>query len=548
MLNSEYAFIPLIGSAVLTLLVFAFLVVIMVRKTAKVSFVFFLALAALISGMVFTYLNKEPAFLYLMTLLASLLMLPYAVLKAFLKQDERTKKSQSASAASITQKRMNIIYEDEDISLLDVNRQFIFTTAESFNNPQGLPPLLENFGKKIVELTHADGVLVVILDDFEDVLNVKNLTGNFIPCYEIPENIPHKPQRVEMNMRYMQFDLKDNIFGKILSAKNAEMINEPNKDSRIFKNGDEDFLKPGAYIFVPLYVNDSPVGVMALSKNPESGDFTEAEFDCAKRLGDFVASSVKATSVHNEIVERFSLAKEGEIANNIQKQLIPAKIPSVPGMSIGTLFNPAENICGDYYDIMVPRKDRISFVMADVTGKSLNSMNIMLQLRALVRLLVNTTQTAGTILTWANRGIASENNTVDHFASVALVIYDSINKKIQYSSGGTNPIFIYGGETGELKTISGTQEPVGVEKNTEYADKEISVNSGDIIITCTDGLLEALNGDGRQYSKANLEKVVKQNHSLDGKAIANKIKDDVKKFCGNAALHDDQSLLVIKIK
>ena len=75
-----------------------------------------------------------------------------------------------------------------------------------------------------------------------------------------------------------------------------------------------------------------------------------------------------------------------------------------------------------------------------------------------------------------------------------------------------------------------------------------NIRSNDYFILCTDGLLEALNGDGRQYSKANLENIVKQFHSLDGKAIANKIKDDVKKFCGTAALHDDQSLLVIKIK
>ncbi|MCR5387014.1 MAG: SpoIIE family protein phosphatase [Treponema sp.] len=547
MIDSAYAFIPLIVAAALTLLVFIFLIVIAIRKTAKVSFVFFLALAALLAGMVFTFLNREPTFLYLMIFLASILMLPYAVLKSFVKQEDRSKRNQSNSSNTVTQKRLNIVYNDEDISILDVNRQFIFTTAESFNNPQGLPPLLENFGKKIVELTHADGSLIVVLDDFEDILNVKNLTGNFIPCYEIPENIPHKPQRVEMNMRYMQFALKGNIFGEILSSNKAEMINEPNKDSRIFKNGDEDFLKPGAYIFIPLYVNDSPVGVMGLSKNPESGDFTEAEFDSAKRLGEFVSASIKATSIHNEIVERFSLAKEGEIAGNVQKSLIPAKLPAIPGISIGTFFNPAENICGDYYDVMVSRKDRISFVMADVTGKSLNSMGIMLQLRAMLRLIINTTQSAGTILTWANRGISSENNTVDHFASVALLIYDSINKKIQFSSGGTNPIFIFGADS-KLKEISGSQEPVGVEKNTEYADNEITVNSGDIVITCTDGLLEALNGDGRQYSKANLENIVKQFHSLDGKAIANKIKDDVKKFCGTAALHDDQSLLVIKIK
>lgn len=546
MINSAYAYIPLLAAAALTFVVFIFLIVIMARKTARVSFVFFLALIAIITGMVYTYLKSEPAFLYMMLLLAAVLMTPYAILKAVVKQEDR-KKGKSSVNNTVTQKRLNIVYQDEDVSLLDVNRKFIYTMAESFNNPQGLPPLLENFNKEIIQLTHADGVLSVVLDDFEDILNVKNLSGTFIPPYQLPENIPHKQQRVEMNMRYMQFDLKGNIFGDVLTNKKPEMINDPSKDSRIIQNGDEDFLKCGAYIFIPLYVNESPVGVMALGKNPENGSFTDAEFDAAKRLGEFVASAIKSTSIHNEIVERFSLAKEGEIATNIQKSLIPSKLPAIPGISIGTYFNAAENICGDWYDVMVSRKDRISFVMADVTGKSLNSMNVMLQLRAMLHLIINTTQSAGTILSWANRGIASEGNTVDHFASVALLIYDSIKNVIQYSTGGTNPIFVYN-NSGDFKEISGTQEPVGVEKNTEYSDKEIQVNSGDIIITCTDGLLEALNSDGKQYSKANLEKIIKQTHSLDGKAIANKIKDDVKKFCGTAAQHDDQSVLVIKIK
>lgn len=547
MLN-EFQYLPVLISAALTFLVLIFLIVIMARKTANVSFVFFLALVAVITGLVFAYIRKDPLFLYLMLLLASILMLPYAILRACMKKDEKGKKTSSKLKDTITQKRLNIVYDDQDVSLLDVNKGFINTMAESFNNPQGLTPLLDSYGKKILELTHADGAISLVLDDFEDILNVKSVSGSFIPPYEIPENVPHKPQRVDMNMRYMQFPLKGNIFGAVLTDKVPVMINEPAKDSRIFQNKDEDFLKCGAYIFIPLFVNDRAVGVLGLSKKPENGDFTEAEFDCAKRLGEFEASAIMSTSIHNEIVERFTLAKEGEIACNIQKSIVPAKLPAIPGLSLGTIFNPAENICGDYYDVLVSRKDRISFVMADVTGKSLNSMNVMLQLRAMLRLIINTTQTAGTILSWANRGIASENNTIDHFASVALMIYDSINNKVQYASGGTNPIFLYTKESDVVKEISRIQEPVGVEKTTEYADNEISVNSGDIIITCTDGLIEALNGDGHQYGKTNLEKVVKAYHSLDGKEIANKIKTDVKKFCGSAAQHDDQSLLVIKIK
>ena len=128
------------------------------------------------------------------------------------------------------------------------------------------------------------------------------------------------------------------------------------------------------------------------------------------------------------------------------------------------------------------------------------------------------------------------------------MIYDSINGKIQYSTGGTNPIFVYCKEDNSFKEISSSQEPIGVEKTTEYVDNELSVKSGDIIVTCTDGLLEALNNDGTQYSKSNLERVIRESRNSDGKEIANKIKNDVKNFCGVAAQHDDQSLLVVKIK
>ena len=159
MLN-QYAHLPLLISAGLTTIVFAFLIVVKARKTAKVSFVFFLSLLSVISGLVITYLLKDPVFLYLMLTLASLLMTPYAILKALQKKEDRTKKGSSANNNTLIQQRMNIVYEDQDISLLDVNRQFINIMAESFNNPQGLTPLLDSYGKKIMELTHADGVPV----------------------------------------------------------------------------------------------------------------------------------------------------------------------------------------------------------------------------------------------------------------------------------------------------------------------------------------------------------------------------------------------------
>ena len=72
------------------------------------------------------------------------------------------------------------------------------------------------------------------------------------------------------------------------------------------------------------------------------------------------------------------------------------------------------------------------------------------------------------------------------------------------------------------------------------------VKTGDILFTYTDGLVEALNDAGQQYSVDTLLKIVKEHASASGKDIAKLVKDDVKKFIGGNSQHDDLSLLVIK--
>jgi sigma-B regulation protein RsbU (phosphoserine phosphatase) len=107
---------------------------------------------------------------------------------------------------------------------------------------------------------------------------------------------------------------------------------------------------------------------------------------------------------------------------------------------------------------------------------------------------------------------------------------------------------LYSAKDNTVKCISVESEPIGVDKATQYKDINLNLETGDIIITCTDGLLECLNESGVQYSIDNLSKVIKENCKLSGKDIANKVKDNIKNFCGSTQQYDDQSLLVVKIQ
>ena len=186
--------------------------------------------------------------------------------------------------------------------------------------------------------------------------------------------------------------------------------------------------------------------------------------------------------------------------------------------------------------------------MADVAGKGMNSLVVMIMVRAMLRLLANTNNSMATVLEWVNKAICSEKNSMDHFASISLINYNSIDNTAQIASSGSNPVLLYSAATGSVSKISTECEPIGVEKNTEFKNIDISLNAGDILVTCTDGLLECLNESGVQYSLDNLSKVIKTFSNLNGKEIAAKVKDNIKKFCGNTQQYDDQSLLVVKIQ
>ena len=543
----KFAYVPLLAAAVLIAATMLFLFVASVRKTAKPSFVFFLSLLCVFAGAVFTAMRPGVIFFSLMIAAAALFLLPYAAVKAFSSADESEEDEDGKPGTINGGKRYNVVYEEIDRSLLDIQKDLLGRAAESISAPGAIDTILELYAKQLIELTHADGSMILLLDDFDDMISVKHLEGSFVPPYLLPENIPHKQNRVDMSMKYAQFPLKDNIFGDVVSGAKAELITEPLKDSRIVQNEKEDFLRCGSYIFVPLIAQSQTIGVAALSRDFGNELFSDKDFDVAKKLADIMALGIRLITIHNDMVERSNDEKEGEISTRIQKSLLPAKIPLLPGITGGAFFSNAESICGDFYDLLVARKDRIAFVLGDVTGKNLTSLVIMIQIRAMLRLVINTQQSPATILSWTNRGLFGEADK-DHFASVSLIFYDSLTKKFNYSSGGTNPIYIYRQKDQSFTKISDDTMPVGMEKETVYADKELTCESGDIIVTCSDGLIEALNLDGKQYSVNRLEKIIKEKQEKAGKEIAKRVQDDVKNFCGSAVQHDDQTLLCIKVQ
>ena len=544
-LIDSFVHIPIITAAVLLAVLFALLVVIRYRNTAKASFVLYIALGILFAGSIYMLRSSRSVYLVVAMLAAELLVLPYFIILSFGFPRKREKKEKPETHVEAERDSLaTISYEKK----FDANEDFAAKAAELFSLDNSLSQFLDYFNAKLTEATKADGCVILLSDEFDNFLTVRSMTGSFPPPYRLPDTLPHKPVRVEANFRYMQFQLSDTIFGETASSGEAVLIKDASRDPRIYQNGPEDFLACGSYICVPIRIQGKTVGVSALSRAPKKEGFSEIDFERAKTLTDAAASALRSLLSFLDYSEKRSLTEEGNTAAKFQKKLIPEKIPEMLGVSLGVWSVQNENVCGDYYDIVPVKKDRTLFVMADVVGKGMNSFSVMVMIRTMLRMIAATPQSPAAILKWINRGLCAETAIEDHFASIALIDYNPLTRKTQLSTSGINPVLVYKAKTDEVSQLSKQNEPLGVEKTSVFEDITVQLQSGDILVSCTDGLLESLSESGVQYSAARLMQVIKTNHELSGADIAERVKADVQLHSGTAQQYDDQSLLIIKIR
>lgn len=561
--ENTFAYIPLFAITAVSVIMLILFSAIKKKKTARISFIAYLSTIIIGTGSFISAVkvlfsedqSNAFGFFACAVVMAVVIIIPYAIVLCTFEPKEIRKlvphsvneaeKSTAQAYAQVIEAK-SIQTTDEESRALQLSYDFSAKATECFSDKNGLSSLLDYVNKTIRDEVQADGGAILLVDDFEDVITVKSFDGDFPPPYKLPSDMPHKPIRIATNFKFASFPLRENIFGEVATAGKPELITKPQNDARIYQNGPEEFLECGSYIMLPMKINDAVIGVIALARTHEKSVFTEENLKSAVMLADFATTSIKTVMSVNEIMEHNNLIKEAQIATNIQQILHPSKLPVLPGIQLGTIWNPEEGVCGDYYDVIVSRKDRISFVMSDVAGKGINSVIVMSMLRAMLRLVVNTKKSAGTILEWVNHGISAESFSTDHFASCALINYDPTKKVAEIATGGTTPVFYYDSGMNTIEQISTASEPIGVDKESSYKDILQDIKTGDILVTYTDGLVEALNEQGQQYPKESLLKIVSLNASKSGKDIANLVKADIKKYIGNSSQHDDQSLLVIK--
>ena len=250
------------------------------------------------------------------------------------------------------------------------------------------------------------------------------------------------------------------------------------------------------------------------------------------------------------ITERERMAKELEIARQVQIHLLPKTSPNLQGCDIAGLCIPAKEVGGDYYDFIHLDDSKLGIAIGDVSGKGVPAAIYMTLTKGVFQSNAESNISPRTVLTKVNSLLY---RTIERglFVSMFYAILDMKKRRMTYARAGHNPAIYFSRSGDRFSLLESSGLALGLEKGTVFnqviTEQEIMLQSGDLLVFYTDGYTEAMNKMHHEFSEERLLQVIDHNKDKSAQEIITAVYRKVRSFVQDYPQHDDMTIVVAKI-
>jgi serine phosphatase RsbU (regulator of sigma subunit)/anti-sigma regulatory factor (Ser/Thr protein kinase) len=397
---------------------------------------------------------------------------------------------------------------DEVIRLEDVQR-----VTESALAYLDLDDLLRELLDRVTDILNADTAAVLLIQEGGRTLAARAAKG--------------LEEEVE---RGFQLPVGRGFAGRVAFTREPVVIEDLERSS--IQPVNPLFREKGvrSLVGVPLLVEAEVVGVLHVGSLTKR-EFHEGDVELLQLVADRVALSI----------EHSRLMIQGQIAETLQRSLLPRSLPQVPGLRMAARYLPAADesaVGGDWYDVIELSSQRIGFVIGDVAGHGMAAATFMGQLRSAIRAYALDSDGPAEVLT----KLAEFSDRMR--TRMATVIYATLNLntwEVRYARAGhPYPLVLHTDGSSEFLADRGGP-PLGTVGGHRYEEQAVTLAAGETLLLYTDGLIER-RGRKLAEGEANLTKVATSapdEPELKCQAITSQLTQDV-------AIADDIAVLVVQ--
>ena len=236
------------------------------------------------------------------------------------------------------------------------------------------------------------------------------------------------------------------------------------------------------------------------------------------------------------------LKLEFDEAREIQRGLMPLRMPQLNGFSLATAWQPAHEVSGDFLAAFKLNESQAALCVADVAGKGFPAALLMSNMQAALKSLASESISPGELCVKLN-DIMCVNTPLRKFISCFYGELDIPKRKLRYSNAGHNPPMMMR-RNGECTRLEQGGCVMGVFANSFYQEHEIEFRGGDKLLLFTDGVTEARNDSGEEFGEQRLQECLRSYHGDSAAELRTLILNEVKEFCLDN-FDDDAALMVV---
>ncbi|MXX60405.1 MAG: SpoIIE family protein phosphatase [Holophagales bacterium] len=283
------------------------------------------------------------------------------------------------------------------------------------------------------------------------------------------------------------------------------------------------------------------------------GPFVASDHRALSLFANQAAIALTNAKLHRQALEKERLEREVELAAEIQRNILPAEMPSVGCFETVGWSRPSRQVGGDYYGSLRFAGSRRGLVVADVTGKGMPAALLVSTLDSALRLLVDDCRLGGAavgaelspeLFDRLNKHIV-ESSASNRFITLILTEIDPRNRAVRYLNAGHNPGLLVRGN-GEVTPLLASGLPLGLLPTASYRVEPLEMGPGDLLCLYSDGITECESLDGEEYGQERLEDFLSLRRERPLSEIVDAIDADVRRFGAGLPQGDDQTVVLIR--
>lgn len=266
--------------------------------------------------------------------------------------------------------------------------------------------------------------------------------------------------------------------------------------------------------------------------------------------GNLLGMATKNLVAHRRADElNAKLTAQLERVASVQRALLPARTPDIPGLSIATSYLTSDEAGGDYYDFFAFPNGQWGILIADVSGHGAAAATVMAMLRAILHCFEGADLSPASVMRFANDKLV-DSGIHGSFVTAFFGVYDPQSGQIAFSRCGHNPPRLARADGAIVEVDGAGSVPLGIVKDAPIEQETITLEPEATLVLYTDGITEAfstggVNGGREMFGLGRLDGAISA-CGCDPESIIDAVHAALLKHVGAMTRDDDQTLVVIR--